>query len=354
MKYFFKNFDTFQKELFLHYIIFALKKFLFSACLLSVIILQAQSGENVYPFLNTPVSPRQAALGGDAVSIYDKDVNFAAVNPALMNEEMHKQISLNVAMYLADSKYGTLNYVHVFEKGHMISANARYMDYGKMPRTDEAGFTNGEFGAYDAAIGAGYSYNFEQEWTIGANVNFVNSKIDTYTSMAVSGSVGVAYHFEKNKETLGVVARNFGYQFKPFNGERERLPFRVDLGYTKILDKFPAAITITAHDLQQFDISSAYTNNGQEVKWSRKILDHLSFGAELFPESVFNIRLGYNIKRGNELSVTDQRSFAGISAGFGIKFNSIRIEYAHSRYHSASNMNMLGISVDMSGNRFDY
>ncbi len=348
-----KNFDKFQKGLFLQYIITVLKKIILSICLFSGFAIAAQSGENVYPFMNLPVSARQAALGGDAVSIMDTDVNFTAVNPALLNEEMHKRISVNAATYLADSKYGTINYAHVFEKGHMISANARYMNYGKMPRTDEAGFINGEFGAYDAAIGAGYAYNFEKEWTIGANVNLINSQIDNYTSMAVAGNFGVAYHFEKNKETLGLVARNFGYQFKTFNGERERLPFRVDLGYTKILKKFPAAITITAHDLQQLNISSTYNSNGQEIRWTRKLLDHFSLGAEIFPEKAFNIRLGYNIKRGNELSVVDQRSFAGISAGFGIKFNKIKIDFAHARYHNSGNMNILGVTIDMSGNRYD-
>ena len=329
-----------------------MKKIFISALLLAGVIATAQTGENVYPFLNLPVSARQAAIGGDAVSVRDHDVNFAAVNPALLNVDMHKQISVNAATYLAGSKYGTINYGHAFENGHLITANARFMDYGRMPRTDEAGFENGEFGAYDAAIGAGYAYQFEDEWTIGASVNLINAKIDSYTSMAVAGNFGVSYHFKKTNETIGVVARNFGYQFKSFNGERENLPFRVDLGYTRILKKFPAAITVTAHDLQQFDISSEYDSNGQEVGFGRKILDHISIGAEIFPESSFNIRLGYNVKRGNELSVVDQRSFAGLSAGFGVKFNNFRVDYSHVRYHSAGNMNMLGISLDMSGNRY--
>ncbi|WP_228411066.1 hypothetical protein [Chryseobacterium taklimakanense] len=47
-----------------------------------------------------------------------------------------------------------------------------------------------------------------------------------------------------------MVARNFGYQFKTYNGIRERLPLKIDLGYTKILEQFPVAVTVTAHDLQ--------------------------------------------------------------------------------------------------------
>jgi hypothetical protein len=114
------------------------------------------------------------------------------------------------------------------------------------------------------------------------------------------------------------------------------------------------ALTITAHDLQKLNISQDFNNNGQEINWSRKIADHFSLGAELFPQQAFNLRLGYNVKRGNELAVLDQRSFAGLSAGFGIKISSFRFDYAHVRYHNSSNMNMLGITLDMievAGNR---
>ena len=52
-----------------------------------------------------------AVLGGDAVSVRDYDVNFAAINPALMNLDMDNRIALNYSSYLADSKLGSINYV---------------------------------------------------------------------------------------------------------------------------------------------------------------------------------------------------------------------------------------------------
>lgn len=329
------------------------KALLFSVAFYSHFLF-GQNGENVYPFLNIPVSARQAALGGDAISVRDYDAGFATVNPALMNLDMEERIAVNYASYLAGSNYGTISYAKDLQYGHLLSLNARYMDYGKMPRTDESGTINGEFGASDAALGVGYAYQFEENWTVGGSVNFVNSKIDNYTSMAVAGSAGVTYHNKQSKETVALVARNFGYQFKTFNGEREKLPFRVDLGYTRIFKEFPIAVTVTAHDLQKFNISQDYNNNGQEVKFLRKVADHFSFGAELFPEQSFNIRLGYNVKRGNELAVLDQRSFSGLSAGFGVKISSFRFDYSHVRYHNSTNMNMFGLSLDLielGGNR---
>lgn len=317
-------------------------------------ILSAQVGTNVYPFLNIPASARQAALGGDAVSVRDYDVAFAAINPGLMNLDQDKMISFNYSNYLAGSQYGTLSYVKDLEEGHLIGFNARYMDYGKMPRTDESAQISGEFGAMDASVGMAYAYQFDDDFTIAGGANFITSKIDNYTSMAVTGTAGVTYHNKRSNETVALVFRNFGYQFKPFNGVRENVAFRVDLGYTRILDEFPLAFTITAHDLQKLNISQDFDNNGQEISSIRKMADHLSFGVELFPQQSFNLRFGYNVKRGNELAVLDQRSFTGLSAGFGIKISSFRFDYAHVRYHNSTNVNMLGITLDLievGGNR---
>lgn len=331
-----------------------MKKITVASSLLLAGLISAQEGTNVYPFLNIPVSARQAALGGDAVSVRDFDVGFAAVNPGLMNLEQDQMLAVNYSSYLAGSQYGTLSYVRDLEYGHLIGFNARYMNYGDIPRTDESAEINGNFGAMDASVGLSYAYQFEEDFTIAGSANFVTSKIDTYTSMAVVANAGITYHNKQSNETLALVFRNFGYQFKTFNGTRENVAFRVDLGYTKILDEFPLAFTITAHDLQKINISQDFNNNGQEINWSRKIADHFSVGAELFPQQAFNIRIGYNVKRGNELAVLDQRSFAGLSAGFGIKISSFRFDYAHVRYHNASNINMFGIALDMielSGNR---
>lgn len=314
----------------------------------------AQDGTTVYPFLNIPFSARQAAMGGDVITIRDNDVSFSGVNPALMNLDQDKMLAVNYASYLAGSQYGTISYVKDLSRGSLLSLSAKYMDYGSMPRTDESGNTSGNFNAMDASVGVGYAYQFEDEWTIGGKVDFVTSKIDTYTSMAISGTAGVTYHFNETNETLSVLFRNFGYQIKPFNGVRENLPFRVDLGYTKIMDEFPLSLSITLHDLQKFNISQQYNNNGMEIGFGRKLLDHLSLGVEVFPEQAFNIRLGYNIKRGNELAVVNQRSFAGLSAGFGLKISYFKFDYAHVRYHNSSNVNMFGLTVDlvdMAGNR---
>ena len=113
-----------------------MKKVLVFPLLLASFVSFAQNGTNVYPFLNIPVSARQAALGGDAISVRDQDVSFAIANPSLLNADSDMQLALNATAYLADSKYGTIAFAKDVQNGHFLTANARYMSYGNIPRTD--------------------------------------------------------------------------------------------------------------------------------------------------------------------------------------------------------------------------
>jgi len=74
---------------------------------------------------------------------------------------------------------------------------------------------------------------------------------------------------------------------------------------------------------------------------------HTIIGAELFPEKGFNIRLGYNFRRSEELKIVDQRNFSGLSFGIGLKFNKMRFSYTHARYTSASNTSFFGLQIDL-------
>ena len=72
-------------------------------------------------------------------------MNFAAINPALDESDMDNRIGINYGSYIAGSNLGSINYVKDLTAGHFISVNARVLDFGKTPRTDEFGNVNGEF-----------------------------------------------------------------------------------------------------------------------------------------------------------------------------------------------------------------
>ena len=75
-------------------------------------------------------------------------------------------------------------------------------------------------------------------------------------------------------------------------------------------------------------------------------LRHVIVGAELFPTKGFNLRVGYNFRRAEELKLIEQRNFSGISVGFGLKFNKIKFDYSYSRYTLAANTSLFGLTIN--------
>jgi hypothetical protein len=313
----------------------------------SASVIFAQDGTRVYEFLNLSNSARQTALGGYNVTGWDADPNNALANPALMNTEMHGQFSLSYLSQIADIKNASFSGVYQISDYDFVSLSGQYLDYGKLIGTDEIGNVTGNFKAQEVAITAGYAREIEDYWTIGANLKFISSSIESYNSAAVAADLGVSYHdFDKNIK-VGLAFRNIGKQISTYNNKNEKLPFQVNLGFAHELEYIPLELNLTLHDLQKFDISQPYNKSGQKISTGRKVVDHIAIGAELFPKRDFNLRLGYNFKRGNELAVEDIRAFSGLTYGFGIRMNAFRIEFGHGNYHTSGGSNHFSLLINL-------
>ncbi|WP_313375047.1 type IX secretion system protein PorQ [Chishuiella sp.] len=310
-------------------------------------IVFAQDGTRVYAFLNITTSARQAALGGNAQTSWDADPNSSLWNPALMNREMHGQFALNYVSYIADVNFGTFSTVYEIDQENYLSLHGQYVDYGKLVGADQNGNLTGDFKASDAAITLGYARVIGDYWTLGANLKYINSTIETYKSSAIAADLGLSYHdFDKNIN-ISFVVRNLGGQLQTYSGTTEKMPTQINLGLSHRLEHVPLEFTLSLHDLQKFDISQTYNKNGEEVTFGRKIIDHVSVGGELFPDSDFNMRLGYNFKRGNDLSVDGIRSLSGFTYGFGLRINAFRFEYGHANYHKSGGSNHIGLIINL-------
>lgn len=307
----------------------------------------AQDGTRVYEFLNLTTSAKHAALGGYNITSWDADPNNAMHNPALMNKEMHGQFGINYVSHIADVKNASFSGVYRLSEFEYLSVNGQYLDYGNFVGTDEIGVETGNFKAKDVAFSVGYARDIADYWTVGANVKFINSTIETYNSSALAADIGVSYHDFDDKLRMGLVVRNFGIQLQKYNGLKEKLPLQINFGIAHQLEYVPLELSLTLHDLQKFDISQSFNNNKEEVSVGRKIADHIAVGAELFPGSDFNLRLGYNFKRGNELSVEGIRSFSGLTYGFGIRMNAFRLEFGHANYHTSGGANHFSLIINL-------
>ena len=84
----------------------------------------------------------------------------------------------------------------------------------------------------------------------------------------------------------------------------------------------------------------------EKVSFVNNALRHAIIGVELFPKKAFNLRVGYNFRRAEELRLLEQRNFSGVSLGFGLKMNKLKFNYSYSRYTLAGNTSLFGLTVN--------
>jgi len=153
------------------------------------------------------------------------------------------------------------------------------------------------------------------------------------------------------------LVRNFGTQISTYAGLKERLPFELLAGISQELQYVPLRWHITLENLQQWDLSfsnparAENTLDGgvkdEEVSFINNAMRHVVIGAELFPRKGFNIRFGYNFRRAQELSITDIRTFSGLSVGLGLKFGKFKFDYAYARFTAATHVSMFGLTLNL-------
>lgn len=315
-------------------------------------------GESVYGFLNISTSARQIALGGEVLTLVD-DVNQPLWNPSVINTNLDNQLAVNYTNYLAGINIGSVSYAKTFSRRFgTLQAGIKYLNYGTLIAADENGNETGTFTASDVAISIGYAVNLP--WTnlfVGSNVKIINSSIAEFSSTGIAVDVGFLYHSPYQPYVLTLVIRNLGAQIKTFNGIQENLPFEIALGGSYQLEHVPLKWYVTLDNLQQWDVSEPNPSNqtvdlegnitSENISFFNNAMRHVVIGAELFPESAINLRVGYNFRKAQELQLQNIRTFAGISVGFGLKMNKFKLNYAFSKIHTATNVSTFSLQLDL-------
>jgi hypothetical protein len=316
-------------------------------------------GRHTYQFLNLVTSPRQAALGGKTITIYDEDVNQAHFNPATINAEMDNHLALNYGNYFGEVAFGSASYAYTYDR-HLqtFQVGVNYVNYGQFEGYDENGQATSQFTGNEVALSFGYAYNVpNSNLFLGANGKLITSALETYNSFGGALDFGAIYIDEANDVNWAFVIRNLGTQFTTYNGLKEKLPLDIMLGVSQELENVPIRWHLTLDNLQQWNVSFSNPNQAQtsidgtttekKVSFLGNAIRHTVFGVELFPKRAVNLRLGYNFRRAEELKVEEIRNFSGISVGFGMKFNKMKLNYSYSRYTLAGNTSLFGLTINL-------
>ena len=323
---------------------------------ISFTFVKAQNSSSSYAALDLPLSARQAILN-EPVSLYSEDLESGVFNPAMLNEKMEKQLSLNFVDYFFDINFISAAYALPFRDFGTIGISVKSIDYGEFTETDFTSQSLGTFGANEQIISAGTGKKISEQWSVGASVKAIFSNLQNYHSLAIASDLAAAYVKEDKNFSMSLLARNYGKQISTYASTKERLPFQLDFGLSKRLEHLPFLITLNYKNIQKWDLTSIYesANNDlnqntsfEEFNFTNKLFRHIDIGGELSVGKHIQLRIGYNSKRRQELKVDSYLGMVGFSWGLGVKISHFKINYGRSTYHLHGSPNYFSFSTDFS------
>jgi hypothetical protein len=335
--------------------------FALAAFVLSGLCSAQLGGNSAFRVLDIPASARASALGGNYIAVKDNDINLGIFNPGLLNPEMGRQVALSYLPYFEGVKIGYASYAHHFDSlKTTFSGTVQYVDYGTFQRTDEAGAELGEFRAGENVFQVGAGRAIDSLFSVGANVKFITSNLDTYSSTAWALDIGGVFTKRKLGLTVAGMLRNIGRQTSSFTDKREDLPFQVQLGVTYKFKHAPFRLGLMMEQLQQWDLTYEDPNatvqidptTGEVIEektsTAKKALLHMVPSAEILLSKNFMLRVAYNFRRREELVVADKPSAVGLSFGLGLRVSKLHLSYGFSQLHLAGISNTFTLAVRFS------
>lgn len=305
---------------------------LLAACFILVPGAVAQESGSVFNFLNLPVSSHSSTLGGRNVSLVEDDISLAAQNPALLSNVSDKTVGFSFMTYMQGSNTGAVAYGQQVGARGTWGVQAQFLGYGSTKETLLTGEVVGQFKPLDFCIGGQYSHLLSERWAGGVTAKFIYSHYGPYTSCALAADLGLNYYDEDIDFSFSIVGRNLGGQIKSFGETRDRLPADLELGISKSLGHAPVRISVTMVDLTRWT-SNDYFTTGENLKGGSIFINHFVLGAEWLISDRFYVGLGYNFRRGYEMTAAGSSHAAGLSFGGGVNLKRLKVGIAYAKYH---------------------
>lgn len=338
-------------------------KFLTVLVLINTFVYSQTGGNTSFQLLDLHFNARSLGLGGDFISVKDKDVNMGVANASLLNEQMNKDISFSSSLMAGGINYGNLSYGYKIKDIAMMSSYIQYIAYGKFDRTAINGTKEGTFSPFEMIAGSSIGREINKRLSIGANLNILYSQLETYSSFGASVNFSGAFHHEEKGVLVTLLAKNIGYQFKSYTNNKSRKPLPVDvqLATSYKLPHAPFRISVLVHHLNKWDLTyndptlkpttDPLTGEIIPVKkasWFEKLGRHFTFQLETLIGKHFDLRVGFDYQRRKELALAERPGIAGLSFGAGLKLKKFSLDYGFLVYSRAGFNNMITFSTNLS------
>lgn len=323
----------------------------------------AQIGGNYsFPFIDLSYNARSLGLGGDFITGRDQDINMGIENPSLLNSEMNSAIGFNHALMAGGINYGMVNYGYDLSFGTMATY-IKYVSYGTMDRTAINGIKEGTFSPIEMVVGSGVGKTINKRLSVGANLNFIYSQLETYNAFGASIDFAGTIRDDEKGYLVTALAKHVGVQFDSYvqDGQRNSLPIEFQLAGAYKIPHAPFRFTVLAHHLNTWDLSytdpdaqptvDALTGDTIPVPkagFAEKLGRHFTIQLETIIGKNIHLRTAFDFNRRKELALATRPGAAGLSFGLGLYFKKFSLDYGFMIYSRAGFNNMITLSTHLS------
>jgi len=280
-------------------------------------------------FLKIAAGARGAALG-EAYSALADDAFALDWNPAGLINIKKNSMAFMHAPYLTGAFVDYFAYAETAGDVGSWGLSMKYMNYGKISRTDSSGLALGDFTPYDAAVSVGFAcyvtgFNKdpEERFVLGATGKFVKSRILSEDN-TVSADIGLnmPYMFDNNFR-MSLTAQNIMGTLR-YDREQAPLPLILRLGtVTKLSD---------------------YFNLTGDIIAARDNLPFVAMGGEvkipIYDEMDTFLRAGFNTR-----AISDLGGTRNVSFGAGLRYTDYNLDYAFSPFGDLGSVHRISVSM---------
>lgn len=285
----------------------------------------------LYELLRLVPTPRAAAMGNSFVAMKN-DPNTLFSNPAALSSQTPRDSTApGTILSLAASPLG----IGITQGSIVFSAPAPealgekswvgfgvlYNSYGTFKGADNIGQLTGDFTAGDFILSAAFSGVVpDAPFHYGIGVKYISSSLvsGSYSSSGLAADLGVYYESQPLLLTIGLSATNIGTELTYYDGTKEVLPFNLQLGVSKKLERLPLTVHLTFHNLTR-------DREGRNLFYA---LNDFSIGGEFIVSKIIRLRFGYENQNRRDLKVPEGVGLGGFSFGLGIALKKLQLDYS--------------------------
>ncbi|MCK5683240.1 PorV/PorQ family protein [bacterium] len=275
---------------------------------------------------------------GSASLAHINNANAAFWNPGGMVNVKNSSVALSQVQWLADITYGSGAFVKNMNALGTMGLSFAYLNSGEIEETDylnQQG-TGNTFVYTNLLLGFSWAKYLTDRFAFGITMKYLNEDYgfqddingDEVTSSTLAFDIGTQYQTMFPRLKMGLSIRNFGPELKPagayldiigYNAEEQNFVTDSEEGFKsyQIPMYFSAGIAYKIIVNPQFPLCVAI-----DLVSPSDNVERVNIGVQQKIANTLALRAGYIINHNS----------AGLSAGFGLNFKGIEVNYSYANY----------------------